>query len=95
MLREEVERSIEALTEGIYAQLSSWSVAGRRNRLLDRRATGRAEEMICNAAFLLTKDTVGEFVGGLDRLAANYKSQDLFFTMSGPWPPYNFCPRIH
>ncbi len=94
ILREEVERSIEALTEELYAQLSSWSVAGRRNCVLDRRATGRAEEMICNAAFLLAKEIVGEFVEGLDRLAVDYKSQGLFFELSGPWPPYNFCPRI-
>jgi len=94
ILRAEVERSIEALTEEIYTQLSSWSVADRRNRVLDRRVTGRAEEMICNAAFLVDKEKVGEFVGGLDRLAADYKSQGLFFELSGPWPPYNFCPRI-
>ncbi|HEV8717974.1 MAG TPA: GvpL/GvpF family gas vesicle protein [Candidatus Binatia bacterium] len=94
IFREEVERSIAALTDKLYAQLSSWSVAGRRNRVLDRRASGRAEEMICNAAFLLAKEAVGEFVEGLDRLAAHYTSQDLFFTLSGPWPPYNFCPRI-
>lgn len=95
ILREEVESNIEALTEEFYAQLSSWSVASRRNRVLDRRATGRAEEMIGNAAFLLAKATVGEFVEGLDRLAAHYKRQGVFFALSGPWPPYNFCPRIH
>ena len=50
--------------------------------------------MICNAAFLLAKETVGEFVEGLDRLAVHYERQGLFFTLSGPWPPYNFCPRI-
>lgn len=95
ILREEVERSIEALTEEIYAQLSSLSVADQRNRELDRRATGRVEEMICNAAFLLAKEKVGEFVEGLDRLAAGYESQGLSFELSGPWPPYNFCPQVH
>ena len=94
IFREEVESSIAALTEELYARLSSWSVAHRRNRVLERRASGRAEEMICNAAFLLAKETVGEFVEGLDRLAVHYERQGLFFTLSGPWPPYNFCPRI-
>lgn len=94
LLREEVEQHIEALTSAIYGQLSSWSVADRRNRLLDRRATGRDEEMIFNAAFLLDKEKVGEFVEWLDRLATEYESRGLFFEMSGPWPPYNFCPRI-
>ena len=95
ILREEVERGIEALTEEIYVQLSSQSVADQRNRLLDRRATGRDEEMVFNAAFLVDKEKVGEFVEGLDRLAAGYESQGLFFELSGPWPPYNFCPQVH
>lgn len=95
ILREEVEQHIEALTSAIYDQLSSWSVADRRNRLLDRRATGRDEEMIFNAAFLLDKEKVGEFVEWLDRLATEYESRGLFFELSGPWPPYNFCPQVH
>ncbi len=95
ILREEVERGIEALTEEIYVQISSRSVADQRNRLLDRRATGRDEEMVFNAAFLVDKEKVGEFVEGLDRLAAGYESQGLFFELSGPWPPYNFCPQVH
>lgn len=95
ILREEVEKSIETLTEAFYAQLSSWSVASQRNRVLDRRATGKDEEMVSNAAFLVAKEKVGEFVEGLDRLAAGYESRGLSFELSGPWPPYNFCPQVH
>jgi len=95
ILREEVERILDKLTEGIYTKISSWSVAGQRNRLLDRQATGRNEEMILNAAFLLDKNKVGEFVEWLGWLASGYEGQGLFFEVSGPWPPYNFCPQVN
>lgn len=94
LLREEVEQHIEALTSAIYDQLSSWSVADRRNHALDRLVTGRDEDMIFNAAFLLDKKNVGNVVEWLNRLATEYESRGLFFEMSGPWPPYNFCPCI-
>jgi hypothetical protein len=94
IFREEVEKNLETLTEEIYTQISSWAIAGQRNRLLDKRATGKDKAMILNAAFLVNTENIGEFVEWLDRLAAQYAHQGLFFEVSGPWPPYNFCPQV-
>jgi len=94
LLRQHLLHRLDALSHEIYHQILSWCVEGRRNTLLSQRATGKAGEMMLNAAFLLTQPEVGSFRHRLDGLAARYASSGLAFESSGPWPPYNFCPAV-
>lgn len=94
LLRQHVLQRLDALSHQIYQQVLSWCVEGRRNTLLSQRATGQAGEMILNAAFLLAQPEVGAFKHQLDALAAGYAGAGLAFELSGPWPPYNFCPTV-
>lgn len=84
----------DKLSDEIYQQLLSWCEDGRRNRLLSREASGREEEMFLNMALLLKKEEVESFKAKLDGLADNYEGYRLLFEISGPWPPYNFCPEL-
>jgi len=94
LLRQHVLQRLDDLSHQIYQQVLSWCVEGRRNTLRSQRATGKAGEMILNAAFLLTQPEVGSFKHQLDALAARYAGSGLAFEISGPWPPYNFCPVV-
>jgi endonuclease V-like protein UPF0215 family len=92
LIRQESADLLIELSESLYQQMLSWSVEGRANKLLSKRATGREDEMVLNAAFLLDKSDVETFRKKLDALAADYGQDGLSFEISGPWPCYNFCP---
>lgn len=94
LLRQHVLQRLDEISHQIYQQVLSWCIEGRRNPLLSQRATGKAGEMILNAAFLLAQPEVGSFKHELDGLAARYACDGLAFELSGPWPPYNFCPAV-
>ena len=91
LLEKETERLLASLADQVYARGLSRSAEGRRNRLLSRKATGRDQEMILNAAFLVRREGVAPFKQALERLA---EGGGLLLEFSGPWPPYNFCPDL-
>lgn len=92
LFQQEAKSLLDRLADEIYHQVLPFSVEGRRSALLSRRATGKEEEMILNAAFLLRKSEVTLFTEHLDGLAARHERHGLSCEVSGPWPPYNFCP---
>ena len=94
LLRQHVLSHLDTLSQQIYQQVLSWCLDGQRNTLLSQRATGKAGEMILNAAFLLAQPEVRSFKHQMDDLAARYACYGLACEISGPWPPYNFCPAV-
>jgi hypothetical protein len=92
LVREQSLSLLNHLSEEIYQKLLLWAVEGRRNKLLSRNATGKADEMLLNAAFLLNPQEVETFKEKVDVIATSYEGDTLFFELSGPWPCYNFCP---
>lgn len=94
LLRQHVLSHLDALSHQIYHQVLAGCLDGRRNTLRSQRATGKAAEMILNAAFLLAQPQVGAFRHHLDALAARYACYGLTCEISGPWPPYNFCQAV-
>lgn len=94
LVQREVLRLLDHRTDKIYQQVLCWSVEGRRNKLLSKRATGKEQNMILNAALLILKPEVASFKERIDGLAATHEEDGLSFEISGPWPPYNFCPDL-
>ena len=94
LLRQHVLQRRADLSHQLYQQALSWCREGRRNPVLSQRATGQAGEMILNAAFLVAQPEVERFKHQLDDLAARYEGEGLSVALSGPWPPYNFCPDL-
>lgn len=74
-----------------FEKLKQHSVESRINKLLPREVTERKEEMILNAAFLIEKIKVADFINTVEDIKLRYAAQGLFFDYTGPWPPYNFC----
>ncbi len=64
-------------------------------KLLPKEATGRKDEMILNAAFLVDKTKLKNFINSINYLKERYSDvgSDIGFDFdyTGPWPPYNFC----
>ncbi len=65
-----------------------------KNPILPREATGAEKEMVINLACLVLKEKVGAFIERVEDLNNNYRAKGLELQISGPWPPYNFSPRM-
>ena len=53
-----------------------------------------AHEPLLNLALLLAADRVGDMRTGVDKLATEHSRKELHLEVSGPWPPYSFCPML-
>ena len=66
-------------------------------RTLNPRAVGTPEnlvEEIANWAFLLHREAVEPFRERVEQVGARYREQGVHLEVSGPWPPYHFCPSL-
>ena len=58
--------------------------------LQSRELSGRDEEMVFNAAYLV--EDRERFEEELGALADEHRARGVDFELTGPWPPYNFVP---
>lgn len=49
---------------------------------------------VLNWAFLVARRTVGDFSASVQRTNGELGEQGLVLEVSGPWPPYSFCPPL-
>ncbi|MFH1539218.1 MAG: GvpL/GvpF family gas vesicle protein [bacterium] len=82
----------ENLADEIYQRIAPQCVDARKNKLLGKEATNKKEKMILNTAVLLGEVDADFFKKKLDGMAVFYEPQGILIEISGPWPPYNFCP---
>jgi len=80
------------ITEKVFQDLLAHAVMGVKNKLFKLEEHKEREEMILNAAFLVLKSDVRIFRGKVRETEDKYHSRGLAFSVTGPWPPYNFCP---
>ena len=66
----------------------------RRLRPLSQEASGRGREMVFNWAFLVAHRDREVFRSQVEKLSAEQAGRGLVLELSGPWPPYSFCPSL-
>lgn len=88
------ERRLAALAEGIFEEAGARSQRARRNPVFGTEGGDPRGRMILNAAFLVRRGDVPGFRRRLAGLARAHEVEGLRLEESGPWPPYNFCPRL-
>jgi hypothetical protein len=81
-----------SLTETLSAELKSRAVDVCTLR--SQPAAGPDREMIFHAAFLLPSTSVNEFRDQVAQVEGCYAVQGLTLEMTGPWPPWSFCPAL-
>jgi gas vesicle protein GvpL/GvpF len=72
-----------------YERLLALAVDGVANRPQPRELTGRDEEMLLNAAFLVRRDD-DSLAAEVARLRDDHADDGFTFELTGPWPPHNF-----
>jgi Gas vesicle synthesis protein GvpL/GvpF len=80
------QRLVDAAEE-VHARVGAIAVATRRYRPQDPRLSGRDEEMVLNAAYLVDDARSAE----LRRLVESWDAPQLRLELTGPWAPYSFA----
>jgi hypothetical protein len=65
-----------------------------RIRALPNSLPGRSDKMVFNAAFLLPSSAQTNWLQAIHRVSQDVQDQGLVLEVSGPWPPYHFCPSL-
>lgn len=88
--RERVERATVIVADA-HRRLLEVAVDGVVNRPQPPELTGRSDEMVMNAAYLVRRGDEA-VARTLARLAPSSVDEGVEFELTGPWPPYNFVP---
>ncbi len=82
------------MAEDITQALALGAVEMRPLELPPRQTAGHTGQMILNCALLVPKASVDEWRAAVDTLGAQYVDHGVSLGISGPWPPYSFCPSV-
>lgn len=90
----ELNRRLKKIYEEITDDLSALASDVYSGRLLSKDASGTDMDMFMNTAYLVPLNCVKDFHARVDRGNGAYAQNGLVFKLSGPWPPYSFCPSF-
>ena len=85
----DVSAAIDDALRDAHTRLLSLAEDGVLNRPQPRELTGRDDEMVLNAAYLVPVDDTS-LVDEVAALGDRYRELGLVFELTGPWPPHNF-----
>ena len=92
--RRQVDAVIRQAALTVEGCLQSIADAWHRLRPLTPALTNRAEKMVWNGAFLLSRTKIEAFHTACEQLRNELDSKGLIVDATGPWPAYHFCPSF-
>ena len=92
--KDAVNRSVEEICKSTGVELASIASDLSVRKPLAREALGGEKEMIVNWAFLVSRDMTADFRACVRSANEECRVPGLVFEVSGPWPPYSFCPCL-
>lgn len=85
---------LKEICKRVANDLSRFAADFYERKVLSREATGMDEDMVLNWAFLVPRSATTDFRKRIGRANTDHAQQGLVFELSGPWPPYSFCPSL-
>jgi Gas vesicle synthesis protein GvpL/GvpF len=85
---------LNTVLNALMQELNSASSRHCSRALLSRKATGAETDMVLNGAFLVANEGLMDFRKKTEELNQVHAQAGLTFELSGPWPPYSFCPSL-
>jgi gas vesicle protein GvpL/GvpF len=85
-----VERNLKPVSEAV----DQCATRSCERRILDDSKQPDGREEILNLAALLARDRVAEFRRRIEAINHECAEGGLSFALTGPWPPYSFCPEL-
>jgi hypothetical protein len=92
--KDAVNRSVEKICQSTGAELSRIASDLSVRKPLARAGIEDGKDMIVNWAFLVSRDMASDFCARVRRANELNAVPGLVFEISGPWPPYSFCPCL-
>lgn len=93
-VREVADRLLGELAEDVHACLQDWADDAVLNAPQNRDLSHHEGEMVLNGAYLVETEKVGRFRQLVDELQERHRDVGARLELTGPWPPYNFVPRV-
>ena len=85
---------LKEICKRVANDLSQYAADFYERKVLSREATGMDGDMVLNWAFLVPRSATTDFRKRIGRANTDHAQQGLVFELSGPWPPYSFCPSL-
>ena len=92
--RQQVHAMVRQAVLTVEARLQGFADSLQRLRLLPTTLTNRPEKMVWNGAFLLSRSAIRSFHAACEQLRIELTPTGVNFELTGPWPPYHFCPSF-
>jgi len=97
-LRQELARSVQKwgreIGSEVLVALAPHYERQRALRALPGSASGRREEIVFHHALLIEATAIEGLHEAVDKLNAELEGRGLELALTGPWPPYSFCPSL-
>jgi len=91
---QELQQWLKEVCRRLWADLRNYAAEIQERRLLSREITGSDQDMVWNWALLIPMPAVSGFQDLIQDINAQYASRGLKLEVTGPWPPYSFCPAL-
>ncbi len=79
---------------GIEKELQPFVVEWAGRQPLSREATGKESDMVLNRALLVEIERASKLALVVAEINKRWASSGVVLELSGPWPPYSFCPTF-
>lgn len=90
IVSQEMNKELDGVTKSIFEDLKGCVTDAVKCKILQRELTGIKEDMVLNAAYLISEEKVGDFKKEVGDLAQKICKDGFSVKHSGPWPCYNF-----
>lgn len=90
LIETEIDRFTYIYSQNYYNLFLKHSELTQINNLLPKDQTGRKDDFILNAAFLVKKNSVFNFIQTAELLRKEHKLLGFDVIATGPWPPFSF-----
>lgn len=92
---EDLDTWLKEVGAEIARALLDWAVEFRERAVVSGGAPHEEEGgRILNWAFLVPRSRADDFGARIQRINNEYAEHGLVLDLSGPWPPYSFCPSL-
>lgn len=90
-----LNRRLKTILSAVYNELTRYTADFRELTVQSRKSTGLEMDMVLNWSFLVSRDLQEDFAACLEKTQNAQEKNGLRFDLSGPWPPYSFCPSLN
>lgn len=92
---QDLQRWLQKVCREVWTGLRDYAADLQERRRLSRKTTGIDQDMVWNWALLIPRQAVGGFKTLIQEVNARYAQSGLRLEVTGPWPPYSFCPALN